>query len=385
MKDKVKVLFVVSEFWQGGAQRYIYEIEKNIDKNRFDITILSLRDLGSNMNWDDFYYEHYQQQGTPVYFFNEINQLQKYSLIKRIKRKLFNYNLLPERWPLLSFLNQFDKFVFIGEYTFPILEKYLNGEMKLKSFICVVNSIFQVPENYDKYDKSKEYNFISSFKNLNEEFKGFSKINHNYLPLSISFKEETRIWTSKNQKQKIIGIYTRLTKNKPLDVFFLALHLIRLQGIDIKLNIYGNGDPLELGILNNVEALSLNNYVQFKGHQENILDSAFNDNLDAVWAHSYYGFPGGFASMDISSVGIPQVFWNFTPNCENQMYEEFEVFKDINKFVEYNIRLLEDLNFSETIGKNQYLSIKKNNNIDENIKIIEEILTLSYTQNNDNI
>jgi hypothetical protein len=67
------------------------------------------------------------------------------------------------------------------------------------------------------------------------------------------------------------------------------------------------------------------------------------------------------------------------------MYEEFEVFKDINKFVEYNIRLLEDLNFSETIGKNQYLSIKKNNNIDENIKIIEEILTLSYTQNNDNI
>jgi hypothetical protein len=84
MKDKVKVLFIVSEFWQGGAQRYIYEIEKNIDKNRFDITILSLRDLGSNMNWDDFYYEHYQQQGTPVYFFNEINQLQKYSLIKRI-------------------------------------------------------------------------------------------------------------------------------------------------------------------------------------------------------------------------------------------------------------------------------------------------------------
>lgn len=375
MVNKIKLLFVVSEFWQGGAQRYMYEIEKTIDKVNFDITILSLRDLGSNSDWNDFYYEHYKNQGTKVYFYNQINQLQKYTLFERVKRKLFNTKLLPERWPLLSFLNQFDKYVFIGEFTFPIIEKFLNEEIRSRCIICVVNSIFQVPKNYDKYNKSREYNFISGFKNLDEEFNGFSNIKHYYFPLSISFKEESRMWIKKQKKQKIVGIYTRLTKNKPIDVFLFALHLIRLQGIDVILNIYGNGDPLELGVLNNVEALSLTNYVNFKGHQENILHSALNDSLDAVWAHSYYGFPGGFASIDISSVGIPQVFWNFTPNCENQIYEEFEVFQDINKFVEYNIRLLQDINFSETIGKNQYLSIKSNNNIDDNIKIMEEILS----------
>lgn len=377
MSNKRKLLFVVSEFWQGGAQRHAYEIYKAVNKEIFDITILSLRDLVSSTEWKDYYYKHYVHQGTPVYFYNQVNQKQRYSILDRLKRKLFNFKLLPENWPFMSFLNQFEKLVFIGEYTFPTIERFINNELKLRSFICVVNSIFQVPENYDRYDKSRNYTFISGFKSLNEEFRGFSNFKHYYFPLSISFKDENRMWVQKTKKQKTIGIYTRLTKNKPLDVFLFALHLMRLEGLDVILNIYGNGNPAELGILNNIEALSLTDYVIFKGHQENLIDSALNEELDIIWAHSYYGFPGGFASMDLSSIGIPQVFWNFTPNCENQEYNEFKTFKDINIFVEYNKQLLNDSSFAQTIGENQYLSIKTNNNIDENIKILEEIFRQS--------
>lgn len=377
MSNKTKLLFVVAEFWQGGAQRYAYEIYKAVNKETFDITILSLRDLNSSTEWKDFYYEYYIHQGTPVYFFNRVNPKQRYSILDRLKRKLFNSKLLPENWPFISFLNQFDKMVFIGEYTFPFVEKFVDSSLKARCLICVVNSIFQVPENYDKYDKSQKYQFISGFKNLNDEFCGFSNFKHYYFPLSISFKDANRMWRQKEKKQKTIGIYTRLTKNKPLDVFLFALHLMRLEGLDIALNIYGNGNPSELGILNNIEALSLTGYVIFKGHQENLIDSALNEELDLIWAHSYYGFPGGFASMDLSSVGIPQVFWNFTPNCENQEYNEFKAFKDINKFVEYNKQLLNNPGFAQTIGKSQYLSIKGNNNIDENIKILEDTFSQS--------
>jgi len=375
MENKTKILFITSEFWQGGAQRHLFEIERAINKVCFETTILSLRDLGSNVSWKDHYYSQYEKKGTEIYFYNQINQLQKYTILERIKRKLFNTKLLPERWPLISFLNKYDKFIFVGEYTFPIIEKWMSNEMRTKAFICIVFSIYQVPENYYKYDKSKEYNFISSFKNLNEEFKGFTKINHHYFPLSISFNDEDRKWQPEKKAQKIIGLYTRLTKHKPLDVFLMALHLLRLQGMDVILNIYGNGDPSELGILNNVEALSLNNYVVFKGHQENLIESAMSEHLDLVWSHSYYGFPGGFASMDISSVGIPQVFWDFTPSCENKFNDEFKVFNNINKFVEYNMLLLEDSNFAIKIGENQYKSIQSYNNIDENIKIMEKLLT----------
>jgi len=79
--------------------------------------------------------------------------------------------------------------------------------------------------------------------------------------------------------------------------------------------------------------------------------------------------------MDISSVGIPQVFWDFTPSCENKFNDEFKVFNNINKFVEYNMLLLEDSNFAIKIGENQYKSIQSYNNIDENIKIMEKLLT----------
>lgn len=377
MSNKRKLLFVVAEFWQGGAQRHAFEIYKAVNKEIFNITILSLRDLESSTDWKDFYYERYKNQETPVYFYNQVNQKQSYTILDRLKRKLFNFKLLPENWPFISFLNQFEKLVFIGEYTFPAIERFINNELRLRSFICVVNSIFQVPENYDRYDKSRNYKFISGFKSLNEEFRGFSNFKHYYFPLSISFKDDNRMWVQKTKKQKIIGIYTRLTKNKPLDVFLFALHLMRLEGLDVILNIYGNGNPAELGILNNIKALSLTDYVIFKGHQENLIDSALNEELDVIWAHSYYGFPGGFASMDLSSIGIPQVFWNFTPNCENQECNEFKTFKDINIFVEYNKQLLSDSSFAQTIGENQYLSIKTNNNIDENIKILEEIFRQS--------
>jgi len=55
--------------------------------------------------------------------------------------------------------------------------------------------------------------------------------------------------------------------------------------------------------------------------------------------------------------------------------DEFKVFNNINKFVEYNMLLLEDSNFAIKIGENQYKSIQSYNNIDENIKIMEKLLT----------
>jgi hypothetical protein len=68
MSNKRKLLFVVAEFWQGGAQRHAFEIYKAVNKEIFNITILSLRDLESSTDWKDFYYERYKNQETPVYF-----------------------------------------------------------------------------------------------------------------------------------------------------------------------------------------------------------------------------------------------------------------------------------------------------------------------------
>ena len=51
-----KILFITSEFWKGGSQRLLYELNKSISKDLFNTSILSLRNLNSDSNWDDYYY-----------------------------------------------------------------------------------------------------------------------------------------------------------------------------------------------------------------------------------------------------------------------------------------------------------------------------------------
>ena len=40
--SKIKLLFVVYDFYQAGAQRFVYEIDKALDRNKFQIEILCL-------------------------------------------------------------------------------------------------------------------------------------------------------------------------------------------------------------------------------------------------------------------------------------------------------------------------------------------------------
>ena len=40
--EKTKILFVVAGFYRAGAERFAYEIDRALDKNKFELTILSL-------------------------------------------------------------------------------------------------------------------------------------------------------------------------------------------------------------------------------------------------------------------------------------------------------------------------------------------------------
>ena len=57
---KIKVLFLVTEFWQAGGQRYTYEIDSALDKKKFESSFLSFRDLNTNPEWPDYYYKKHK-------------------------------------------------------------------------------------------------------------------------------------------------------------------------------------------------------------------------------------------------------------------------------------------------------------------------------------
>ena len=376
MTDKIKILFITSEFWQGGAQRYLFEVNNALAKKNYQTSILSLRNLKSDQNWNDYYYSEHLQIGSKIYFLEEINKVRKPTIKERIQHHLLGFKLPPEREFLLNFLNSFDVIFFIGEYTYPVIERWIDFEIMRKSFICLVFSVHQVPGKFDRYNKLSEYKFISAFHNneLKDELGVFFKYQHFYFPFSIQCKNQEQLWEPNTINKKRIGIFTRLAKEKPIDIFLFALYLLIEKGIEVELHVFGNGDPAEVGLVRVIELLSLKENVVFKGHQENICKTAINEGLDLVWFHGYYGVPGGFASFDLSTLGLPQVFWNFTPDSLGQYMDELPMYSNLKEFVNISYDLLINSESAINLGQRQKNFVFEHRNIDDNISIFESII-----------
>ena len=48
--NKVNLLFVVKDFYQAGAQRFMYEVDAVIDRSKYDITILDFNGIRDDIN-----------------------------------------------------------------------------------------------------------------------------------------------------------------------------------------------------------------------------------------------------------------------------------------------------------------------------------------------
>ena len=375
MESRTKILFIVSEFYQSGANRYTYEIDKSIDKSKIDLQILSWHPLNNSEIWDDHYYSKHQLLGTLIFFENEINQLSVPTIKERLAKKLFNKPLPHERKKFHDFLANYSKIVVIGEYLYPFVARFLDEAELKKTYISVHNSIFQHKENYDRYEKKQFYQFISCFKDgmYQNELQDFENYSHVFFPLSIAAENNVFKTQYKLTEPIKIGIFTRLSHTKPLDPFLYAFQLILEKYPTAEFHIYGSGDPEKEGVMRIVKQLDLESNVMFRGHQEDLITSALADNLNLIWLHGYYGVPGGFAGFDICTTKIPQVFWDFSVSSDKFSDARFPMYHQMSKFVNKSLEIIEDATMAEELAEVQYKYIDEEKNIRKFIHILESL------------
>lgn len=374
MKGKVKVLFIVSEFYQAGTQRFTYEMDRAINKDLFDINILCLLSLGHNPDWEDHYFNKHIGLGTQVYFVNDIAKPFIPTLTQRFKRKVLNVPFPHEHAALHSFLDSYDVLLFMGEYTYPHLERKMTERLKAKSRILITNSIFQKADIYKDYDKTRSYHFVSGFveSEIKVELKEFEHFQHTYIPISINLDDHGRLWSYKATRAPRIGIFTRLTYTKPLDPFIYAFHVLLDRIPDAELHIFGTGDPQKEGISKYIKHLGLKDKVKFRGHQTDLKKAAINEKLSAVWFHGYYGSPGGFAGFDICSIGVPQLFWDFS-GIADENGDIFPMYSNINAFADKTVRVLQNEAEADKLSQAQYQYIQEVRNIKKWIHNLEQL------------
>lgn len=365
MHNRTRVLLVVTEFWNAGTQRFTYEVDRALDKERFETAILCFHDLQTAPERADHYYSLHRKLGTGIRFRSEFAKTTW--LQNSVDR------LLKRPSGLKGFLAGFDAISFMGEYSYHGFEGIMSEDDKKRSVIHIMNSRFQAPYIYDRYDRSKHYLFSSGFNEdeIAMELEGFNDYEHCFMPLSLHIGRTEPPWTPVASGRKKIGIFTRITPTKPLEPFLIAFHELQERMPDAELHIFGHGDPETIGYSELSRKLGIQSNVHFRGHSDDMLTTALSEQLSLVWFHSFYGVPGGFAGFDICTLGIPQLFWNFTPDTSFRPDLAFPVFNGKEAFVNASVNVLEDEGHALDLSRIQFNTIKETRDISKHIHRLE--------------
>ncbi|MBF4517592.1 hypothetical protein IRZ71_14605 [Flavobacterium sp. ANB] len=377
--NKLNVLFVVGALHKAGAERFAYEIDLALNKEKFKTSILCLQqEQHTSATWSSRYYEDkHKAIGTNILYIDAFLESHKTTRLERIFHKLTKrkFKKAKEKYKsnLISYLNEFDVIHWMGEYTFI---HQVPTAIKKKSLIHSMCAKFQVPALYDEYDFEYPYQFISGFHNeeIKFEYSQFKNISHTYFPLALKMHQNENKWKYVSSETKKIGIFTRLDKNKPLDPFFYAFHLLLDTIPNCELHVFGNGDPKAEGMIAYLDRLGIVDKVIFRGHQEDIVVTATTEHLDLSWFQGYNNrTPAGFAGLDICLTGTPLVCWDFYSKPLDFFNGVYPHFKNLNQFVNFSSAILNNKNDAEELSNAQFQDVLQNRDMDKLIPEVEEL------------
>lgn len=374
--NKTNLLYVVYGFHQAGAERFTYELDKALDKTKFNLTILCLQSKNQkNDVWKESYYiDKHQELGTKIIFFDRYkpSRLIINRAIRKTKRIITNTESKDFKSNLIPFLNKFDLIHWMGEYTYL---HHLPKKIQEKSLICVMSAKFQNPKIYQKFNHNLRYNLTSGFseQECKFEFSEFKTYKHWYIPLLMNLSHQTKIWKYKNSPIKKIGIFTRLDRYKPLDPFFYAFHILLNDIADCELHIFGNGDPVKEGLDRYLNNLGIREKVFFRGHQDNVVTTLTNEHIDLSWFQGYNNNrPAGYAGFDVCSTGTPLICWDFLEKPINPCNEVYPHYKNLLHFVKKSVEILTNEIEATNLSEKQFNDILQNRDINRNFYLIEK-------------
>jgi len=306
---RIRLVFVISQFFQGGAERYLFEICRALDRKRFDIDILTLHGVDRAA----FYYQQLRGIGIPIHEkLPRVPDLR--SRIPRLARSV-PYRAASQRIggalvkrALGGFLDAFDLVCIIQ------IENYFRLQHGLESdgrtIVHLMSNRFQY--EYDFYDDclaDRRYRFIVCDKAQTAELADLKCLGYDVFewPLSMDFTNYPVIPVPAPSEHPRIGIFTRLSAEKPLDTLFEAFRALR-QRVPATLHVYGAGDRTPPERV--VASLGLTGHVFFEGHRPDMLSTLQDDGLSMCWLMAVDTLLG-FASIEIAAAGVPMLFVNF--------------------------------------------------------------------------
>ena len=352
-KKKIKILFVLSQLVQHGSERYLFEICKALDKNHFQVEVMTRKFFVKN----HFYYDKLLALNIPVHtklisrrhLRFPIKKL--YNKLSFLKKTIDWLHRLIIKYSYKNFFESYDIIAVIGIETYcdalmPFLDKNNNV------IIHHVNHQHQFSRNY--FNECPQNKIVVCDKQQEKEIM-LSKLSHATLfrfPLLMDLSERPDLNRRSNEiKGPIrIGVVSRLFPDRPNEPLLKCFHAL-LQQTDANLFFYGSGNTKLYDTL--LDDLKIRDKVHFMGHQQDLEYTIQRDSLSLLWLTSM-GVSISYGSIEIASLGVPMIFWDLSSMTYKQILDETEgamhCFSDMNQFVLFNMKVLNNSNELKILG-----------------------------------
>ncbi|MEK6372947.1 MAG: hypothetical protein AABO58_09635 [Acidobacteriota bacterium] len=374
---KPRLLFVIGHLFQSGAERFTYEVLKGIDRERFDVELLTKRRITPR----DYYYDRIRALGIPIHtrlplWLGRVQRRARplFLLFRRPIEALYRRHA---RLALGDLLDHFDVINAVQIENYYLLQPLLRDNRRV--VVYLMSHRFQYAFNpYADCDPGRTYRFVQFDPSLREEYadapcRGAETI---LFPLAIDLSGTADLSKSARIEETYrIGVFIRLAPDRPISGIFRAFALLRQQ-VDAELWLYGRGNPAlyekelrELGVRENVV---------FRGHTANIEKTLREDGLSVVWMTSF-GPMIAYASIEVAGYAFPMLFWNqhgrMPPDeIRARTGGAIESFYDPENLAEATVRALRQPEQLRALGRRLRAHVLERNEISGSIRGLEEAL-----------
>lgn len=400
--EKYKILYIITGLQKAGAEKYLYELVSSIDKNKFEVEILTTKNVYLNSEFPHYYLKPIEELGIKIHtklYPKSIDWLDSFKGKKGFLPKIFNflseqingYFKRRHQNSLKIFFHQFDLISLIDALHFKKIKYSLSDDIFFETHLMCHQSQFNF-NIYKPYKKNKPLNFVYIDQVQIDEIKqkGFSIDHAHHFPLSLNDNElaENSKYNHQNHKSQYkIGLFARINRSKPLNIVLKAFQLVHQTNSSVDLHLFGfiQDADYHVELLKEIKELKLENNVFFEGHSPDMLQSVVEKNIDLVWVISIFDFVG-FAALELSSNGIPLIL----NNIEAQSFKPLNdatanppYFHSPNQLATYTLEML-DAPKLQSLAALQFKKYSSERRISDSIKKYENYVVNSYPKKRPN-
>lgn len=399
--NKTKLLIVYPFLSQSGSQRWIYEICKHIDKEKFEVGVLTAEKYlysGNEYTFDNYYYHELKRIN--IALFERLGSKKRRPLwqrgIGKIEREIYKAlkrELIYTDREIVKLLKSFDVICLVDTYGYRPIKNEIS-KLNSKNFFIVLHSHKNQYKNdpYSCFDKNRNYNFAyfcpKQIEEINES--GFESGDNRffYNPLVVNLSDYPNLFNPVTENSVVISVFTRISRMKPIEVFIKAFEKLQKKlERECVLNIYGKIEQEDYyeELQKLIESLDLSeNTVCFMGHSDDIGATIKKDKINMYWGTTL-DTSVGYSSIEIGALGVPTILWNENEECASNYPEQqtngvMVAPNRIDDFVERNVKYLQSDELLKELSRKQREYFVKNHNITDKIRDFEDyVLSLKST------